>query len=322
MASSGAAQVAWRHASAQRRARSGAAAWRLDLPPAPGRRLHRPDSHAGLVAGRRWLACAEGFRLRVLDVESGEARCTTSFKQWSIDCGLAFSPDGATIAWSREGEVALVDARSGELRATQPLDAEGGPAVAFSPDGALLTGAAARRGAAVEASVEALRRTLEAEAGEGQHEVAAVSPDGSALLVATTFPDDGHDDGPPGIARLFRLPSGVPGPTLIDEHFHFINATFARDGSAVACAINASRAINQEVRVFCARTGELRARFPGGGAQWARELRFSPDGRFLAAVMVCDSNVAWLCAWDLRTGLCDLRRAPPDALENSADPLG
>lgn len=177
---------------------------------------------------------------------------------------FAWSPDGRWLACAESFRVRVIDVQSGEARSTVLGEWHGGLAV--SPDGELLTGAAAsgESEAEADARVEALARRLS-----------------------------------------------------IDEESTVLEAVVAPDGSAVACAID------DEVRVYCARTGELRSRFPVRRAHFAQSLSFSPDGCTLAAVMWSGSNAAWLCAWDLRAGVClpALAGVPPEvaALAFSAD---
>jgi WD40 repeat protein/tRNA A-37 threonylcarbamoyl transferase component Bud32 len=181
----------------------------------------------------------------------------------------AFSPDGQFIATSGEGgDVILWNAVT--HREVRRFEALGGPLMClkFSPDGLLLAGSE-DKGAQDshvglwDVDTGALRRKLPI----GHLVISlAFSPDGKLLATAETNET----------AQLWEIPSGALRATLMGHVGPVVGVAFSPDGETLATAAEDCKvklwniATQQEVATL---------KLPDGG----RSVRFSPDGRTLAA---------------------------------------
>ena len=213
---------------------------------------------------------------------------------------VEFAPDGRTVAARcDDGTVKLLDAATGEGRAI--LRVEGGPvrAVAFAPDGRTLVGVCDdNRLMAWEPAKGELRRTWP---GYGRPSTrflsASFSPDGRTLAIAGRFMA-GTD--PVFDFWLVNASTGEPvWGHMGRRELGFRSATFSPDGESLATPGSSS------VRIWDARTGEVRRTIRVDRDVTPQHLAYSPDGTILAGAgwfMLDRRMIGQVILWDPRTG--------------------
>lgn len=226
---------------------------------------------------------------------------------------LAFSPDGKYLASGSYQEVALWDARTGELRRKIPGFAERVVALCFSPDSKLLAiggGAPTQEGELKILEVESGKVVVDIKNNVHSDTVFAVhfSPDGKMLASC----------GADKFVKTFEVPSGKFLKSFEGHTHHVLGVGFSGDGKLLASAgadnvvkiwdidkgeqvrtINASsKQINaltfvgktqnfataagdEQVRLWNTNGGNLR-NFPASG-DYLFCVSASPDGSLLAA---------------------------------------
>lgn len=200
--------------------------------------------------------------------------------------GLAFSPDGQTLATSggetllyRPGDTTLWNLADGAER----LKLVGQPAcvwdVAYSPDGTQLATAGYDKTARLwDAATGALRHTL---AGHKNWVIAlAFAPDGKQLATAS-------ED---GTVKLWDTTTGAEVATLAGHDAMIRGLAYSPDGQTLATA-----SWDKTVRLWSVPDRAERRKFDGlGDAAWT--VAFSPDGRLLAAAGADRTIRIWVVA--------------------------
>jgi Tol biopolymer transport system component len=188
---------------------------------------------------------------------------------------VAFSPDGKTLAIALyEGTVKLLDPTTGQEKSILRGHGKGVNCVAFSPDGKTLATASLD----TTAKLWDLTTGKELNTLRGHTEYVlcvAFSPDGKTLATCcgtSLHPQTG------GNAKLWDVASGKEKATLggFNRPVEFV--TFSPDGKTVATA-----SWDGTIRLWDA-SGQARTTLVSN-AVGATAVRYSPDGRFLAAAI-------------------------------------
>jgi WD40 repeat protein len=201
--------------------------------------------------------------------------------------GLAYSPDGKTIASSGRGTlVKLWDVATGSLRASFEGHSAPVACLAFSPDGKAIA----------SGSLDGVLKLWDVDTGEEITRIAghskdirglAFSPDGKTLA-------SGSLD---GSAKLWDVATGRELAAVQGGGRRVYSLAFAPDGKSLALALSASTA-ESSGKVVIWTPGETRRPFQVLGAASIATVAFSPDGKTLAAAG--GDRVVKL--WDVATG--------------------
>lgn len=215
--------------------------------------------------------------LRTYDLATGRAHLTLDCGGAPIE-GVAFSPDGKTLAVKRNFSVHLLDADTG--KETGRLGYPGAnpstliDILAFSPDGSRVVIAAASRKALHLLDV----------AGGG---VVRTFPHADTIFAAAFSPDGKHVagggyDGEDGVyfARLWETDTGKEARRFTVGRWGIRCLAFSADGSTLA--IGGDYGKPPAVKLFEAASGKERLTIPFLGASSVRSVTFSPDGKTLA----------------------------------------
>jgi WD40 repeat protein/3',5'-cyclic AMP phosphodiesterase CpdA len=196
------------------------------------------------------------------------------------DC-VAFSPDGALIAYGSGSVVAIAGVADGRGIRIVRGHAGGVTSVAFSPDGSLLATASDDHTARVwDVTTGSARGTI---AGHDSTVTSvAFSPDGS--LLATAAWD--------GTARIWDVASGTTRTTLNAHDTPVTSVGFSPDGSLLATS-----STDRTARIWDIATGAPRTTLTGHGNA-VTSVGFSPDGSLLAT----SSADRTARIWDIATG--------------------
>ena len=195
--------------------------------------------------------------------------------------GLAFSPDGTSIAAATSRGVVIL--RSSDGRIVRRLTGPAARGVAYSPDGREVAGAGA------DGTIRVLSTgtgwtilSLAVPRSEGDVYSVAVSPDGKLLAAGMQE----------SVVRLWALPAGAAAGVLRGPAGPVLDIAFAPDGRSLVGGSSDRRAwqwsvpAGRVVRAFQGHTGPVAA------------VAVSPDGRYLATAS--DDHTARI--WSLVTG--------------------
>lgn len=238
------------------------------------------------------LASVSRRTVRFWDTDTGKLR--REITTGSINRGLAFSPDGQTLAtgddsgvWSEGAHYSerLWDVATGkEVRefAPRPTPIK---AVAFTPDGGKLVSL----GDPAVLRVHDLKTGTELSVVPAAHHAAlsslAFSPDGRTVATA------GEDGG----IRLWEAATGKPVRALPEVRRRAIlRVAFAPDGRTLAAGSL------QGVRFWDVATGKYAGQLPAGTSSDDNLVAYSPDGRLLATGPR-DLHPGELRFWDVAT---------------------
>ncbi len=207
--------------------------------------------------------------LRVWDLESGLSVFQIGMPMVDFR-GIAYSPNGrflATVGF--QGVPRIRDADDGQVLRqfhghSDKVDLN---AVAFSPDGQTLATAGADKTIRLwDVASGAWRKTLTGH--RGTINGLAFSPDGKRLAACDQE----------GATRLWDVVSGEVSVSLVGHVGSIESVAFAPDGTTLATGGS-----DATVRIWNAATGAVLARIEGRADQLIACVRFSPDGKLLAA---------------------------------------
>jgi WD40 repeat protein len=231
------------------------------------------------------LAVAAGSVVHLISADTYQEKITLDTGSWTP--GLAFSPDGSTIAsGSRDGFVRVWNVEDGKLQLAIPAHKKGVNSVAFSPNGSQLA----------SGGNDALARVWDLASGELVSELIG----GTYTVPGVAFSSGGLDlailNGK--VVRIRDIESTRFVQTIRGEN-SFFSLDISGDGRKMATGN-----IEDTVEVWDIQSGDRIARLVGhtGAAGQASALiwqvEFSPSGRLLASAGG-DNRVL---LWDLENG--------------------
>ncbi|MFI9583955.1 helix-turn-helix domain-containing protein [Streptomyces sp. NPDC052236] len=213
----------------------------------------------------------------------------TRFTSRSDPQAVAFGPDGRTVAAvSLNGLVRVWDVATGRPRTAHDSQIEG-DAVAFSPDGR--TYAVVRTDGLVqlrEVATGIVRRTI-SDGPIGVNEV-AFAPDGRTLAI----PGQGDT------VRLWDTASGTARATVTAGHHGrgVMNVALSADGRTLVTSSN----LDPTIRVHRLSAEHPQTTLSGHASTYISDMAFSPDGRTMATVRQGPPGRGSVQLWDVRTG--------------------
>lgn len=249
-------------------------------------RFRHPTTIGGLaVSADGKIAVAHsggriGATVRAYDLATGRAKYAIEREPGGRDVeGVAFAPDGKTVALKRDHAVFLHAAATGEP--TGHIDyPKANPStitdlLTFSPDGKFVVVAAAEGKALhlLDIAKREVARTL-----PHAHVVfaAAFSPDGKHLV------GGGYDsEKDVHFARVWDVATGQERLRLPFGSGGIRSVAYAPDGATVAIGWDGGKSL--AVKLFASATGKERLRIPFPEASSVWSVAFSPDGKTLAA---------------------------------------
>jgi WD40 repeat protein len=262
---------------------------------ATGRELRRLDSHMDknnqfYASGGQTLAVSPDERflasivgppgVHLWELATGRETLDRREKADFLS-GIAFSPDGKTLAWSRrrdsrlgQWEVCLWDVAGTRERHRLSVANLAQPALAFAPDGTTL--ATGTRALCLWDVASGKQRRCLPVVPPSNLRALAFSPDGMELAALA-----GNDSDESGAAtvRRWNLASGCE-RTLDGVHYGPVwQIAFAPDGKRLA-----SLSVEGMVCLWDARTGKPVWHEPGNSGGWERGLAVANDGSMLATV--------------------------------------
>ena len=240
---------------------------------------------ASIVCGLS-AACAQPPGQEPMGPQAKELHRFSGLPEWVT--GVAFSPDGKSLAAASYELVRVWNVESKEAAAELKPISGYAKAVAWSPDGQLIAVAAYGSVTLWEAESGKLARTLEGHGGY-VHTV-AFSADGSLLATG------GEDQ----TVRLWNPGDGTEQLAIEDFEYPVTGLAFSPDGTALAVASGDETRITKPgpVRVFNPATGDERPLDLPEHEKAATGVAISPDGRWLVSTSV-DEKVN---VYDLSTG--------------------
>jgi WD40 repeat protein len=207
---------------------------------------------------------------------------------------LAYSPDGTRLAVAANANaVNVLDAHAGRLLGTLRGHSDRVIDLAYSPDGRWLA----------TASADKTARQWDAQTGKELRRwqsvnAVAFSSDGMRLATGTADKTVGLWDAVTG--QNVRTLRGK-GEVSADG---FTRVAFSPDSRSVAASYQVPNHFANNVQVWDAATGAegLTLQAERYNGDWARCLRFSPDGRRIALGATDKDSLGGLTIWDVRLG--------------------
>jgi RNA polymerase sigma factor (sigma-70 family) len=216
------------------------------------------------------LASAGAGAVRLWDPSTGREICQLG-QTANLQPGLAFSPDGRTlavVAVGREGTIILFDVASGrERKRSVPLKGSLLP-IAFAPDGQTLATALGGSDAVILWDVDSLKESRRIRAHVGGTHALAFAPDGRSLATAS--------DSTANSAALFDVATGREWRRLPFREGRLTALTISRDCRLLAVGLKTG-----SIWVIDLSTGQMIRQL--STAEGIKCLRFSPDRTILAS---------------------------------------
>ncbi|MFF3893818.1 helix-turn-helix domain-containing protein [Streptomyces sp. NPDC001812] len=304
-----------------------------------------PDGRTLAVAG----VGGDDAMISLWDPVTGRKLGTFTVPDGSVR-GMAFSPDGRSVAASSSAAVRVWDVATGRTRHsfTGRLHPQ---AVAFGPDGRTVAAAGLNRQVRVWDMATGRTRTVHDSQGEG--DAVVFSPDGRTYVVGRTdgvvqlrevatgivrhtlrdgpvreglislnevaFAPDGRTlaiPGPGDTVRLWDTASGTARATVTAGHHGrgIMTVALSADGRTLVTSSNS----DPTVRVHHLSADHPRTTLPGRAGTYIADMAFSPDGRTVAAVRQGPPGHGSVQLWDARTG----EREATLALDTGPAPRG
>lgn len=235
---------------------------------------HTLEGDSGIAFGEAWspngkLLAVAGFDPgpRIWDVATAQLRVTAEHPQRG-SC-IAWSPNGfALVAGSSAGEILMLDAMSGRIRARTVGHGDEVRSVAYSPDARSVASCANDGTLGIWSAVDASRITA-IQAHQAIARSVAWAPSGRSLASA------GHD----GTVRLWQAETWISQGVLADHRAPVNKVAYSPDGRLIASA-----SMDSTVRIWDLVSGGYVRVLEDFDGWWVNNLSFSPDGRFLATI--------------------------------------